>query len=162
MEPGNVDEQHLAKIHLCAEALIRYVNDEHATLIAAHTVDDDTAKIFRAFKKNISAFTPEDINHLTLASSLSALKNKKGDNRRQPRLFYRPPFPQNTGYNARPAYQPQVSQPRVFNNYSRPRFPFQRAPEGNWRPADQLAGQSIPRSRPPYNGDRFSMSGQQY
>ena len=89
------DETDLGKMNACAEPFMGYINEEHSSWIAAHTVDEDSAKIFRSFKKNTLAFPPEDVNHLALSANVAVLKNSKSDRRPQHegrQQVYHPPY----------------------------------------------------------------------
>ena len=125
-----------------------YINDEHSSLIAAHTVDEDSTRIFRSFKKNTSAFTPEDVNHLALAANIAVLKNSKSDKRSQRggrQQVYHPPY-QNQ-YSTPP--QTQYRHPGNYHNFQLQARFYSRVPDTNWHNVESVSYQQMPPQRPP-------------
>ena len=113
-------------------------------------------------KKNTSAFTEEDIGHLTSARNISALKNTKPDNNNNRRGGFRR---QNPGYIPAPQYQSQQQfqpqfQPRYGGFQPRPRYQQYRAPDTNWRNVESMSFQPMP-SRKPFRDNHIDQGSQQ-
>ena len=70
--PGNVSELDIANLFMCAQAEIKYIQDEYAALIAENRYGTDTAAIFRDLQSHTSVFSQERINQLKSAIELQS------------------------------------------------------------------------------------------
>ncbi len=62
----------LSDLFITLFALIRYLQDEYAVLMVAGSTNAETARIFRSFRRNTSAFSPDVIEDLRNAAAVVA------------------------------------------------------------------------------------------
>ena len=72
LPPGTNLETFLSDLYICLLAHIKYLNDEFAVLFVNSNSSPATAKIFRALRKNTSAFSTDVIADLRSAASVAA------------------------------------------------------------------------------------------
>ena len=72
----------LYKIYAIQLAQLRYLQEEHASLIVQGQFDKDTSKLFRALQRNTSDFTPSAVLTLQHAAAISASRQQFQPSRR--------------------------------------------------------------------------------
>ena len=84
-DPSDEVNPQLQEMFLCMYALIRYLQEDHCSLIVAGNYRPRTQMMFRSIRKNTSAFTPELIEDVKSAAQLavipqegSVLQNQRG------------------------------------------------------------------------------------
>lgn len=124
-EHHHLDEtsDRLGDLTVTLVALIRYLQDEYAVLMVGNTTNAETSRIFRAFRRNTSAFSSDVIQDLRNAAAIVAAGQVAPGQQQTPagyngrRFFnrgrggFRPGFTQGRG-----SYRQQQS--RNFDSYS--------------------------------------------
>ena len=116
---------------------MQYLHDEYAVLMVQNTTNSETSRIFRSFRRNTSAFTPEVIQDLRNAATIVAAGQ----------------LPGGTGSNSRQyTYNRGEGRSRFgrYNNYrgrGRGFYPYARR-GGNYSDVYSNLSQQIPPARP--------------
>ena len=88
LEPGRVTEADIQDLYDIALAQIRYLQDEYGCLHVSGVFDKDTTKLFRSFRNNTSGLSPEAIEDLRKAASITASRPQSQNSRPPPRGRY--------------------------------------------------------------------------
>jgi len=71
LDPENVGEGDIQDLTTIAVAQIRYLQEEHALMLVNSNFGDNVEKIYRTFRTNTSAFSPDAISSLEAAVSMA-------------------------------------------------------------------------------------------
>ncbi len=71
-EPANVTEDTLIRLYHVQLAQVRYLQEEHASLIVQGQFDRNTARLYRTLQRNTSAFNEESLATLRNATTIAA------------------------------------------------------------------------------------------
>lgn len=124
----NIEE--LDSLFIVFASQITFLQQEYANIIVKSTFNDETARIFRSFENNASAFNPSALQNVRVAAELAATQSRIATSYNQPR-------PRNRGFNRGRGYSYATNQnPSFFSsgyrnrfNDRRGRFPVNRSSE---------------------------------
>ena len=112
-EDGETDvEDKLGDVFMVQFALLKYLQDEYAVLMVNGATNPETARIFRSFRRNASAFAPDVIDDLRNAASVVAAGQVQ-----TPRPQFRDNRPgRGRGFSGRGGFQNSYNR-GAYNNY---------------------------------------------
>ena len=83
-DPDYAVNTHLSEVYTCIVALLQYVQEEHNGLVVGGSFGDSTQCIYRAMKKNTSAFAGENLEVIRPAIILSGAESQPQQNNYRP------------------------------------------------------------------------------
>jgi hypothetical protein len=107
MQQGNTNPGDVQDLVNIAVAQMRYLQEEHAMLLVNNNFGEDGEKIYRQLRRNTSQFTPDALESLQAAVTLSS-------HTENPRRGRGSPF-RGSSYRGRRGYYPSYTRSRVPN-----------------------------------------------
>ena len=125
----NIEE--LDSLFIVFASQIAFLQQEYANIIVKSTFNDETARIFRSFENNASAFNPSALQNVRVAAELAATQSRVTASYNQPRVRSRGGFYRGRGYSYAANQNPPFYNSGYRNRFNdrRGRFPVNRSSE---------------------------------